>query len=384
MYCIKCGAQLGPEEKFCARCGAPVVAVSINDGKTACEPEAVSEPGEVAENADSAGEAVSETLSLESEKTTEAASGQELKTDETAPTVSDAAMNVTAAQAPHKKKVWPIIVAIVAVIALISVGAGLLINSLFHRFLARTVDRPGDMILTEEPEIYYGNDHDDFDPDEFDLDDFMSDEFGMEDLPEDIDEFLEEYGDMDSWEDFDEAGDEYTKEEYEYADAYYYEDSMFLEGRDVLKDSTVICSGKTLGEFCDYIDSNVLEKGRTINRKLLYDMLEVHLVDSELVGDNTEYFEQAMMYCLTFANEFGSSGLDIEVNDCFYYLDEPSTYYYDVEMEDKDDTWVVDYSNKTVFMGNGEKEYKSVGDYSMFSDNTLSLWLVVIDEFFDL
>ena len=65
-----------------------------------------------------------------------------------------------------------------------------------------------------------------------------------------------------------------------------------------------------------------------------------------------------------------------------YSTEEPTTYYYGVEVDGEEDTWTVDYSQKFVYMNEGDTEYTSAGDYGMFSDNTLSLWLYVIDDFF--
>ena len=329
MYCTNCGAQVSPNEKFCIKCGAPII------------PEAVNAPG----------------------------AGEDIK-------------GFTPVQAmeplPKKKAVWPIVVGIIAALAVVSVASVLLIRAAIKNFVAKAERKVEDGVESFTYEFGNGDefgldDFDDFDPYSFDFDEEFPEEF-------DFDEFFEEYGNTDNYSEEPAENSEYTEQEYEYADAFYYDDCVALEGRGVLKDSTVIYNGKTLGEFCDYIDSQILEEGRVIDRELLYDLLEVHLVDPGLITDNTSYFEQSMMYCLTFANEFGS--LDMEVDECTYYLDEPTVYYYEVETYGKEDTWVVDYAEKTVYMNGGEQEYTSVGDYSMFSDDTLTIWMTAIDLFF--
>ena len=162
------------------------------------------------------------------------------------------------------------------------------------------------------------------------------------------------------------------------------EDYVYIEGRDVINDSTKLYRGsdKTAGELCDYIDEHIMDDGYEIDRSLLYDLLELHLVDSNLSNSQDNYFEQSMMYCLTFANEFG--GLDLEVDYCMYSTDEPTTYYYEIECDGEEETWIVDYSQKFLYMNDGDTEYESEGDYGMFTDDTLSMWLLVVDEFYDI
>ncbi len=206
---------------------------------------------------------------------------------------------------------------------------------------------------------YYEDDYSwdgDFDP-------YLSDEFG--------DEFDYEY-DLD---------EDYEFADFEFVEVYNYPDYTYLYGKDVIDDDTVIFNGKTIGDFCDFCDKEVLGNEYEIDRDLLYQLMEVHLVDSSfLTSTNTSYFEQSMMYCLLFANEF--SDLDVDVYSCSYMLDEPTRYYYDVEVDDEFDQWEVDYSNKEIFFNYGSTEYKSVGEFSMFDDKSMAGWLWAIDDFF--
>lgn len=325
MFCTNCGAEVSPDQKFCNKCGAPVMAGAVNVG-TAPQPESVSSDSEAAtENAG---------------VNTNANSAVPFQPVYDTPPV-----------APKKSKVWPVIVIVLAVLLIISIGAGFAIAKAYKYFK--------DVIETAES-------FEDFDEDE-----------DFEEL-EDIEEFFD---DFDEDEDYFEFDDDTEYEEYEYAYATYFDEFVYIAGLGVIDDNTVVYSGsdKTIGEFCDYIDKTVLEDGRTIDRDLLYELLEVHLVDSTLNG-GPEYFEQSMMYCLTFANEF--SNLDMDVDYCMYSTEEPTTYYYGVYVDDEEDTWTVDYSQKFVYMHEGDTEYTSAGDYGMFSDNTLSTWLYVIDDFF--
>ncbi len=344
MYCTNCGAQVSPEEKFCMKCGTPVDASSVNVGAQSVD----FGPGGQGD-------------------------GIQGFNPQAAPV----------AEPPKKKKVWPIVVAIVAVLLVVSVAAGLAIKAAITKLMARTEDVIEDEIedfadnYTDPDDILEQYGFDNVDPSDFPYDNF-------EDF--DIDGFLEEYGDYDDYfgdaDEFDYDTEDYTSQQYEYADAYYYDDYIYIEGRGTIKDSTVLYGGKTAGDFCDYVDKNVLEKGRKIDRDLLYDLLEVHMVDSSLFKDNDPYFEQSLVYCLIFANEFGN--LDMDIDGCAYYTDEPTLYYYDVEAGDREDTWLVDYTEKYVYMNEGKTEYTSSGEYSMFSDKTFALWLIAIDEFFEI
>jgi len=328
MFCTNCGAEVSPDQKFCNKCGAPVMAGAVNVG-------ASSEP--VSTAAGSSG----------------AADNSGVNTNGAVPFTP---VYDTPPVAPKKSKVWPVVLIVVAVLLLISIGVGVAIVKAYTYFK--------DTIETYSEEVE-------------EIDDFGDIE-GMDEL-EDIEEFFEDnYED----EDYDFGFDDDTEyEEYEYAYATYFDDYVYIAGAGVIDDNTVVYgnSDKTIGEFCDYVDDEVLEDGRTIDRDLLYELLEVHLVDSSL-NSGPEYFEQSMMYCLTFANEFGD--MDMDVDYCMYSTQEPTTYYYGVEVDDKEDTWTVDYSQKFVYMNEGDTEYTSAGDYGMFSDNTLSLWMVVVDDFF--
>ncbi len=326
MFCTNCGAEVSPDQKFCNKCGAPVMAGAVNVG-------AAPEPGITA---------------AENSTATDSA---DVNTNQST-AVPFTPVYDTPPVAPKKSKVWPVVAIVLAVLLVISIGAGIAI--------AKAYKYVKDVIETAESFEDYDDDED------------------FEELDE-LDEFFDDFREDEDYEfEFD---DDTEYEEYEYAYATYFDDYVYIAGADVIDDNTVVYgkSDKTIGEFCDYIDESVLEDGRTIDRDLLYELLEVHLVDSSLNG-GAEYFEQSMMYCLTFANEFGD--MDMDVDYCMYSTQEPTTYYYGVEVDDKEDTWTVDYSQKFVYMNDGETEYTSGGDYGMFTDNTLSLWMYVVDDFF--
>ena len=139
--------------------------------------------------------------------------------------------------------------------------------------------------------------------------------------------------------------------------------------------STVLYAGKDLEGFLDYVDSDVLEAGRTINRDFFYDLLAIMLVDSELSSDIDD-IEKSMMMALAVANDFHN--MDVRVNDCYLDADNAAEYRYHVTAYGKDDTWIVNYGKRTFYMNDGGTEYSS----DMFKDEYLAVWLVAIEEYY--
>ena len=349
MFCANCGAPVPEGHKYCEKCGAPINQGAVN----------VETPG-----------------------------------NETGTSYNTTGAGFDAVNAPvytaadtQKKTKWPVVAAICLGAALF-VGAGIFTVVKVRSFIRNN-------ITTSVPNMNDPDLEEFFDDDEFSFD--YSGGFSY-----DSDNGFSFYHDGDSpfEKDDEEASDEFDVDgyindhldgynftpeathDYSYAKALSYGDYMYLEGKGAIKDSTVIYGDKTIGEFCDYVDSNVLESGRKIDRKLLYSLLAIHLVDESYYqgAANKEYFEQSMMYCLMFANEFHD--MNMELDSCMYYTSEPTTYYYELEIGEKDDTWTVDYSKEQIFMNYGTIDYKSAGDDSMFSKKTKLIWMSAIDQFF--
>ena len=140
--------------------------------------------------------------------------------------------------------------------------------------------------------------------------------------------------------------------------------------------STVLANDKDLKGFLDYVDSNVLEEGRTINRDLFYDLLAIMLVDKDLSPD-FERNKKNMIMALAMANNF--FGIDVKINYCYLDANNAAEYQYHVTAQGKDDTWRVNYAERTVFFNDGATEYSS----DMFKDEYLAIWLVAIEEYYE-
>lgn len=115
--------------------------------------------------------------------------------------------------------------------------------------------------------------------------------------------------------------------------------------------------GKDLKGFLDYIDSDVLEKGRTINRDFFYDMHAVMMVDKDLSSDE-DSIEKNLIMSLAMANNFHDT--DVTINDCYLNAANAAEYRYHVTAYGKDDTGVVNYRDRTMYMNDGKTEYVSV------------------------
>ena len=164
---------------------------------------------------------------------------------------------------------------------------------------------------------------------------------------------------------------------YSFTDVYADGNDLTVIPNGGLNPKTVLYGGKDLEGFLDYIDSDVLEKGRRINREFFYDMLAVMLVDKDLSSDE-DSIEKDLIMSLAMANNFHN--LDVKINDCYLNAANAAEYRYHVTAYDKDDTWVVNYRDRTMYMNDGKTEYVS----QMFKDEYLAVWMVAIEDYYGL
>jgi len=168
------------------------------------------------------------------------------------------------------------------------------------------------------------------------------------------------------------AGD---KTEYSFTDVYRNGTDLTVIPNGGLNAATVLHAGKDLGGFLDYIDSVVLEKGRTINRDFFYDMLAIMLVDKDLSSDE-DSIEKDLIMSLAMANNFHDTV--IKIHDCYLDANNAADYVYHLNIYGKDDTWIVNYRDRTVYMNSGKTEYVS----QMFKDEYLAVWMVAIEDYY--
>ena len=141
------------------------------------------------------------------------------------------------------------------------------------------------------------------------------------------------------------AGEENYDAVYEYVNVKIDGTNLIVIPNGTVNDDTVIYNEKTLGALCDYIDSNVLDSGRTINRKFLYGLVSTQVIDPKMMS-SYEQFNRTMIY---------------------------------VTAEGKDDSWILDGHEKKFYLNGGSTEYTS----SMFDSQTLAVWSFVLDDFFE-
>ena len=168
------------------------------------------------------------------------------------------------------------------------------------------------------------------------------------------------------------AGD---KTVYSYTDVYRDGNDLTVVPNGGLNGSTVFTGGKDLKGFLDYVDDEVLEKGRTINRDFFYDVLSTMLVDKDLTPD-FDAVENNMLMALAIANEFHDT--DVRINDCYLDANNASEYHYHVTVYGEENTWIVDYGKRTMYLNDGATEYSS----TMFDNENLAVWMTAIELYY--
>ena len=176
--------------------------------------------------------------------------------------------------------------------------------------------------------------------------------------------------------DDDASGSEDYDASYAFANAKFDGDKIIVVPNGEVNDSTFIYEDKTLGGLCDYIDSTVLEEGRTINRDFLYDLISVEVIDPQLYQDY-DSFSRVMYMSLSIANEF--STIDVDLKDMILDTTDQAKQVFEVNAEGKDTTWILDGHEYKFYLNDGSTEYTS----SMFDPETLDVWSFVLDQYFE-
>ena len=172
------------------------------------------------------------------------------------------------------------------------------------------------------------------------------------------------------------SGSEDYDASYAFANAKFDGDKIIVVPNGEVNDSTFIYEDKTLGGLCDYIDSTVLEEGRTINRDFLYDLISVEVIDPSLYPDY-DSFSRTLYMSLSIANEF--STIDVDLKDMILDTTDQAKQVFEVNAEGKDTTWILDGHEYKFYLNDGSTEYTS----SMFDPETLAVWSVVLDQYFE-
>lgn len=336
MFCTNCGAPVEPGQKFCNKCGVPVSAGAVN---------------------------INNAMPQQMQAQTYMKSQPYMQAQ------------------PKKKKVWPIVL-LIAVIALVGAAAlGFAGYTAYNAFRDYMIDTGrADVPYIDSPDEFdeYGNTPEVVTEPDIDVataEESIEDgtvtepDITVPDANTDIEDLLDEI--------YNGVGINYT--DYAYAKVYDMDTNVLISPNDTVSDDTVIWNGKTLGGFCDFVDSQVLSEGTTVDRELLYKLVSIHVIDPAIVADD-HIFEILMKYCVVVGNEFGHSGAAIK--NAAFSKDKPNTYNYEVEVDGKTSTWIIDYDSKKVLLNNGNTEYTSAGEYGMFADKTMTAWTYIIDQYF--
>jgi hypothetical protein len=172
------------------------------------------------------------------------------------------------------------------------------------------------------------------------------------------------------------SGSEDYDAAYAFVNVKFDGDKLIVVPNGTVNDSTLIYEDKTLGGLCDYIDSTVLEEGRTINRDFLYDLISVEVIDPQLYQDY-DSFSRTLCMSLSIANEF--STIDVDLKDMILDTTNQAKQTFEVTAEGKDTSWILDGHEYKFYLNDGSTEYTS----SMFDPETLAVWSVVLDQYFE-
>ena len=82
------------------------------------------------------------------------------------------------------------------------------------------------------------------------------------------------------------------------------------------------------------------------------------------------------------AAEFRDSGAVMQSG--MFNSDNPNRYYYEMEVDGKTSTWMIDYDTEEVTLNDGNTEYSSEGEYGMFTDQSMVIWMYAISDYFGL
>ena len=164
---------------------------------------------------------------------------------------------------------------------------------------------------------------------------------------------------------------------YSYTDVYRAGNDLTVIPNGGIDGSTVLYGGKDIDGFLDYVDSEVLESGRSIDRELFCDVLAIMLVDKALSPDIGS-IEKNMIMALAMANNFYDA--DVNIKECYLDANNAADYHYKLTAYGKDDTWTVNYGKRTIYMNDGATEYSS----DMFKDENLAVWMIAIEEYYNI
>ena len=162
---------------------------------------------------------------------------------------------------------------------------------------------------------------------------------------------------------------------YSFTDVTRTDNDLYLVANGGMNGSTVLFGDKNLNGFLNYVDSNILEEGRTINRDLFYDLLAYMLVDDQLSADSNKR-EKHVMMALAVANNFHD--VDVKIKSCFIDANNAADYHYNLTAYGAEDTWLVNYQDCKFYMHDGATEYVT----DMFKDEYLAVWLMAIEDYY--
>jgi hypothetical protein len=98
-------------------------------------------------------------------------------------------------------------------------------------------------------------------------------------------------------------------------------------------------------------------------------------VDDQFSADEKIRAKHVVM-ALAVANNFHD--VDVNIKSCFIDANNAADYHYSLTAYGAEDTWLVNYQDRTFYMHDGATEYVT----DMFKDDYLAVWMMAIDDYY--
>ena len=164
---------------------------------------------------------------------------------------------------------------------------------------------------------------------------------------------------------------------YLYGTATVSDEKAVIVPGNVLNVNTALYGGKTLGELCDYLETEVVAEGNGLNRDFLCQLVAAYVMDPSLIVDYGDYRE-ALTYSLALAEECYGVGIDLLDLSLDFADGNEEKQFLHVSYAGTEDVWVIDTAEGTYAMNNGTIAITT----DMLDDEHISAWEDALDKFY--
>lgn len=164
---------------------------------------------------------------------------------------------------------------------------------------------------------------------------------------------------------------------YLYGTATINDEKAVIVPGNVLNVNTALYGGKTLGELCDYLETEVVAEGNGLNRDFLCQLVAAYVMDPSLIVDYGDYRE-ALTYGLALAEECYGVSIDLLDLGIDFAEGNEEKQFLHVFFAGSEDVWVIDTAEGTYAMNNGTIAITT----DMLDDDHISAWEDALDTFY--